>query len=46
MDSTDEYPDGIVTVIESDTLLELYAKCGNKLDSGMLTSVLLALRVI
>jgi hypothetical protein len=44
MDSTDECPDGIVTVIDSGTLLELCAQCGNKLDSEMLTKVLLAIK--
>ena len=44
MDSTEEYPDGVVTVIDSNTLLELCAQCGNKLDPAMLESILVALR--
>ncbi len=44
MDSTEEYPEGEVTVIESDSLLELCAQCGNKLDSEMLKKILLALK--
>jgi hypothetical protein len=44
MDSTEEYPDGIVTVIQSDSLLELCAQIGNKLDSEMLEGILLAVK--
>ena len=44
MDSTDEFPEGEVTVIESNTWLELCAQCGNKLDSETITNILLALR--
>lgn len=44
MDSTDEYPEGIATVIESDSLLELCAQCGNKLDTETLKGILMALK--
>ncbi len=44
MDSTEEDPEGVVTVIESDVLLTLCAQCGNKLDSEMLKRVLVALK--
>ena len=44
MDSTDEYPEGVATVIESDNLLELCARCGNKLNSEMVKNILLALK--
>ena len=44
MDRTEEYPEGIVTVIDSDSLLELCAQCGNKLDADMLKGILLALK--
>ena len=44
MDSTDEYPEGVATVIESDSLLELCAQCGNKLDAEMLKGILIALK--
>ena len=44
MDSTDEYPEGVAAVIESDNLLKLCAQCGNKLDSEMLENILLALK--
>jgi len=44
MDSTEEYPEGEVTVIQSDTLLELCAECGNKLDTEIITNILLAIK--
>ncbi len=44
MDSTEEDPDGIVTVIDSNVLLTLCARCGNKLNSEMLKGILLAVR--
>ena len=44
MDSTEEYPEGIVTVIDSNSLLELCAECGNKLDAEMLGDILLAIK--
>jgi len=44
IDSTEEYPDGIATVIESDSLLELCAQCGNKLNSETLKDILVALK--
>jgi len=43
-DSTEEDPEGIVTVIDSDVLLTLCAQCGNKLNSEMLENILLALK--
>ena len=39
-----EYPGGIITVIDSDCLLELCARCGNKLDSEILKNILLVLK--
>jgi hypothetical protein len=44
MDRTEEYPEGIATVIDGDSLLELCAECGNKLDSDMLKGILVALK--
>ncbi len=44
MDSTDEDPEGIVTVIDSSSLLELCAQCGNKLDAEMLKGILSAIK--
>ncbi len=44
MDSTEEYPEGEVTVIQSDVLLELCAECGNKLDTETITKILLAIK--
>jgi hypothetical protein len=44
MDSTEEYPEGIVTVIDSNSLLELCAECGNKFDAEMLGNILLAIK--
>ncbi len=44
MDITEEYPDGEVTVIQSDTLLELCAECGNKFDTEIVANILLAIK--
>jgi hypothetical protein len=44
MDSTDEYPEGVATIIEIESLLELCAQCGNKLDAEMLKGILMALK--
>jgi hypothetical protein len=44
MDSTEEDPEGIVTVIDSKSLLELCAQCGNKLDAEMLKGILIAIK--
>lgn len=40
VDRTEEAPDGVVTVISSESLLELCAECGNRLDTGTLQSLL------
>lgn len=40
MDKTEDYPDGIVTVIQSDELMVLCAECGNKLDQAKLEKYL------
>ena len=44
MDSTEEDPEGVATVIDSDVLLTLCAQCGNKLNTEMLKEMLLALK--
>ena len=40
VDMTEEEPDGVITVIDSDTLLTLCADCGNKLDGDTLREAL------
>lgn len=40
VDRTSEYPEGQVAVIQSDPLLALCARCGNRLDRDVLRNVL------
>ena len=40
IDRTRAHPEGTVTVIQSDTLLTLCARCANRLDSEMLQTIL------
>jgi hypothetical protein len=40
VDRTGEAPDGVVTVISSECLLELCAECGNRLDTRTLQNLL------
>jgi hypothetical protein len=40
VDATEESPEGVITVIESDTLLTLCADCGNRLDGSVLRAML------
>ena len=44
MDSTEEYPEGVATVIDSENLLELCAECGNKLDTETIIKILLVIK--
>ena len=40
VDRTERFPDGVVSVIESSSLLTLCSRCGNRLDAGQLADVL------
>lgn len=40
VDRTSEYPEGTVAVIQSDVLLTLCTRCGNRLDRELLQNVL------
>jgi hypothetical protein len=40
VDSSEEYPKGLVTVIQSEAILTLCANCGNNLDGDKLRDAL------